>query len=83
VLAIAAGMCLWCWRQRRSLTPEISLLLLFVLAGIVWSACVTGALSGPYDRYLARVIWLACFVALVGLFYLARLRPRPFPEPKS
>ena len=82
-LAIAGALCLWCLRRRHLLTPELSLLFLFVFVGIVWSAFVTGALSGPYDRYLARVIWLACFVALVGLFYLARLRPRPFPEPKS
>jgi hypothetical protein len=35
---------------------------------------VTGALSGPYDRYLARVIWLVCFVGLLGLCNVARIR---------
>lgn len=82
-LATAVGLCLWCWWQRHALTPQFSLLFLFILVGIVWSACVTGALSGPYDRYLARVIWLVCFVGLIGLFYLARHRPRPFSEPES
>jgi hypothetical protein len=82
-LAIGVGMCLWCWRRRHLLTPEFFLLFLFVFVGILWSACVTGALSGPYDRYLARVIWLVCFVGLIGLFYLARRRPRPFSEPGS
>jgi hypothetical protein len=71
-LAIAAGLCLWCWLQRDMLTPELSLLFLFVFGGIVWSAFVTGTLSGPYDRYLARVIWLVCFVGLIGFFHLAR-----------
>jgi len=42
--------------------------------GIVWNAIVTGALSGPYDRYLARVIWLVCFAALIALCCIARVR---------
>jgi hypothetical protein len=47
---------------------------IFVLSGIVWNAIVTGALSGPYDRYLARVIWLVCFVALVAFCHVVRIR---------
>jgi hypothetical protein len=82
-LGIMGALCLWCWQRRHLLEPEFSLLLLFVLAGIVWSASVTGVLSGPYDRYLARIIWLVCFVALIGLFHLVRRRPRPFSEPGS
>jgi hypothetical protein len=82
-LSITGALCLWCLRRRHLLTLEFSLLFLFVFVGIVWNACVTGALSGPYDRYLARVIWLVCFVGLIGLFYLARRRPRPFSEPGS
>jgi hypothetical protein len=39
---------------------------IFVSAGIVWNAVVTGALSGPYDRYMARVSWLMCFVCEVS-----------------
>jgi hypothetical protein len=77
-LAIAVGLCLWCWPR---VSAELSLLFVFVVAAIVWSAVVTGALSGPYDRYLARVIWLVCFVALLGLFHLVRLQPTPFSEP--
>ncbi len=33
-------------------------LVLFVLAGILGNAFATGALSGPHDRYAARIIWL-------------------------
>ena len=82
-LAIMGALCLGCLRRRHLLTPEWSRLFLFVFVGIVWSASVTGALSGPYDRYLARIIWLLCFVGLIGLLPLARHRPRPFSEPGS
>lgn len=78
-LAIAAGLCLWCWPR---LSPELSLLYVFVFGALVWSAVLTGALSGPYDRYFARVIWLVCFVALLGLFHLARRQTKPFSGPK-
>jgi hypothetical protein len=37
-----------------------------VFAGIVWNGIMIGALSGPHDRYLARVIWLLCFIGLLG-----------------
>ena len=78
-LAIAVVLCLWCWPR---LSPELALLYVFVFGAIVWSAVVTGALSGPYDRYLARVIWLVCFVALLGLFDLVRRDPARSSEPK-
>jgi hypothetical protein len=76
-LAIGAGLCCWFWVQRRVHTLELRLLNTFVFAGIVWNAVVTGALSAPYDRYQARVIWLVCFVALLSLFSLKRLRIEP------
>ena len=69
-LILAAGIYLFLWFRRRSLTPEFSLLCFFVLAGIVTSAFVTGTLSGPYDRYLSRVVWLVCLVPLIGIFHL-------------
>jgi hypothetical protein len=46
---------------------------MFVVAGIVLNAIVTGALSGPYDRYLARVIWLILFVGLVCICCIMRV----------
>jgi hypothetical protein len=76
-VAIGAGACIWLWLRRRALAPELWLLMAFVSSGIVWNAVVTGALSGPYDRYLARVIWLVIFAGLIGLVYLARHQPTP------
>jgi hypothetical protein len=82
-LAIGAGLCFWLRLRRNVLTPELSLLYAFVFAGVVWNSFVTGALSAPYDRYLARVIWLVCFIGLLGLFSLVRRQPKPFSGPGS
>jgi hypothetical protein len=76
-LAIGAGFCCWLLLQPNYFTQELRLLCAFVLAGIVWNAIVTGALSAPYDRYLARVIWLVCFVGLLGLFSVKRHQIEP------
>ena len=65
-LGIAAAVCVASiafWRN--ALPGKLGALLSFVVLGIAWNAIVTGAVSGPYDRYLARVIWLVCFVALL------------------
>jgi hypothetical protein len=83
-LALGAALCLWVLLMRRdTLTPQLTLLYAVVFGGIVWSAIVIGALSAPYDRYMARLIWLVCFVGLVGAFPLARRRPGPFSGPES
>jgi len=82
-LAVGAGLCCWLWMQPNVLTPKLRLLYAFVFTGVVWNAVVTGALSAPYDRYLARVIWLVCFVGLLGLFSLARRQPKPSSGPTS
>jgi hypothetical protein len=74
-LIFAAGICFWTIKARRQGLPrKLIALWVFVLLGIVWNAIVTGALSGPYDRYLARVIWLVCFAALIALCSVARVR---------
>ena len=74
-LVFGLGFCLWSIMARRQAVPsKLVALYVFVIAGIIWNAVVTGALSGPYDRYLARVIWLVCFVGLLGLCHVARVR---------
>jgi hypothetical protein len=42
------------WRR----APGIAALSLLVLGGLVANAFSTGALSGPHDRYQARIAWL-------------------------
>jgi hypothetical protein len=83
-LIFAAGICFWSITTRRQELPRSLVALhVFVLSGIVWNAIVTGALSGPYDRYLARVIWLVCFVALVAFCHVVRVRPSKQDSPNS
>jgi hypothetical protein len=73
-LVVGLSFCLWLLIARRPFIPtNLIALNVFVIAGVLWNAIVTGALSGPYDRYLARVIWLVCFVGLLGLCYSARV----------
>lgn len=47
----------------RDAPSRLVLLVVFIVVGVLWNALVTGALSGAYDRYLARIIWLIPFVA--------------------
>lgn len=54
----------------RALRRRDSLLVGFAalaLATLLANAFVTGALSGPFDRYQSRVIWLVPLTALFGL----------------
>ena len=67
-------LCLWSFIAWRGVLPtRLIALQMFVLAAIVLNAIVTGALSGPYDRYLARVIWLILFVGLVSICCIMRV----------
>jgi hypothetical protein len=46
--------------------------LLAVLVALPLSAAITGALSGPHDRYQSRIMWLPPFVATLSLLSLKR-----------
>ena len=45
-------------------------LLLAVLLVLPVSAAITGGLSGPHDRYQARIMWLPPFVAALSFVSL-------------
>ncbi len=70
LLAVGAAgtvaVMLRCWRTRRALAGLAAVVLTALLA----NAFATGALSGPHDRYQARLAWLAL---LAPLAYAARL----------
>ena len=72
-LGIALGFVAWALFARRKCLPaKLVLFAAFVAAGLLVNAVVTGGLSGPYDRYFARVVWLVGFVALLSFRYAAR-----------
>jgi hypothetical protein len=51
--------------------PDLAGLALFVFLALLGNAFICGALSGPFDRYQSRLIWLATLVvcmAIAGVF---------------
>jgi hypothetical protein len=58
------------------LRAPVAILGAAVLVCLLVNAAVTGALSGPHDRYQARVVWLAVFAPLA---FVAALRRRDWP----
>jgi hypothetical protein len=62
-LAGAAGCCGLLLASRRELRGFAAAALLAVLA----NAAITGALSGPHDRYQSRIMWLPPLVTALGI----------------
>ena len=77
-VAVAVVVVLW---RRRDWTALA--LLVMVAAALVGNAMISGAVSGPHDRYQSRVIWLLTFVALAGALACFRKRPRQAPADGS
>ena len=66
LVAGAAGTVLvvgMAWRRR----PALAALALTVLLGVLANAFATGALSGPHDRYAARIAWLLLVAPCLAL----------------
>ena len=62
VVAIcAAGI----WRRR---LDDLTLLAVTVSLALLGNAFVCGVISGPHDRYGARMVWIATLVALIAAF---------------
>ncbi len=51
------------WRNH----PALAALALTVIAGVAGNAFATGALSGPHDRYGARIAWLVIVPPMMAL----------------
>jgi hypothetical protein len=69
VAIVAAGM----WRRR---LDDLTLLAATVSLALSGNAVVCGVISGPHDRYGARMVWIATLVALIAAFrYFADRTP--------
>ena len=64
MLMIAAFLGYAIWRQR---VDDFALLTGTVTLAILGNAIICGALSGPHDRYGARMVWIATFAVLIIL----------------
>jgi hypothetical protein len=59
LLALLPGML-----RRREVMAGVTVA---VLAGLLGNAAITGALSGPHDRYQSRVMWLPICAFVLAL----------------
>lgn len=66
LLGGAAALLGWVRAVRAGDGPLLGLVLA-VLLGVAVNAAVTGALSGPHDRYQARIAWLLPLAGLLAL----------------
>jgi hypothetical protein len=68
-IAALAGLGWLLGRKRKRslvLTPSLGPIVLLLLTALIFNAAVTGALSGPFARYQARIAWLPLLVALLA-----------------
>ncbi len=74
------SMCVLGFWQRRT---AVGMFCVAVLLALLGNAILTGALSGPHDRYQARLVWLGVVAAFTVLgtlrapVYAGRHNPRP------
>jgi hypothetical protein len=62
---------------RRMLPPQLVAVTAWIVAGVIVNSMVCGILSGPHDRYAARVAWVLPLAALlIGAAVLDPRRPR-------
>jgi len=64
MLAVVAIFAIAIWRRR---LDDLTLLAATVTLALLGNAFVCGVISGPHDRYGARLAWVASFVALIAL----------------
>ena len=69
--ASALGSLLVAWRARRR-APRLAALTVLIFAGVLANAFATGALSGPHDRYQARIAWLLFLPPMLFAYATAR-----------
>jgi len=66
-LAFGIAVAVWAVVRPAAFPTRLVMFAAFVLAFCLLDAVVTGALSGPYDRYLARAVWLISFAGFLLL----------------
>lgn len=65
ILLVAAMLARDLWRRR---LDDLTLLAATVFLALLGNALVCGAISGPHDRYGARMAWVATFAVLIAAF---------------
>jgi heme A synthase len=65
MLSIVAIFAFALWRRR---LDDLTLLAATVGLALLGNAFVCGVISGPHDRYGARMVWIATLVASIAAF---------------
>jgi hypothetical protein len=63
LLAVFAMVGRAAWRRR---LDDLSLLAATVSLAMLGNAVICGVISGPHDRYGARLVWIATFTVLIA-----------------
>lgn len=63
MLAVTALLGHAIWRRRRD---DVTLLAATVTLALLGNAIICGVISGPHDRYGARMVWIATFTVLIA-----------------
>jgi len=63
MLAVLAMVALALWRRQ---LDDLALLAATVSFALLGNALICGVISGPHDRYGARLVWIATFTALLA-----------------
>jgi hypothetical protein len=63
MLLVVAILATALWRRR---IDDLTLLAATVALALLGNAVICGVISGPHDRYGARMVWVATFVALIA-----------------
>jgi hypothetical protein len=63
MLALVAILAAALWRRR---LDDVTLLAATVSIALLGNAFICGVISGPHDRYGARMVWIATLVALIA-----------------
>ena len=67
------------WRRK---FDDLALLAATVTFALLGNAVICGVISGPHDRYGARMVWVATFVVLMALSRLLSAEPADAPQPR-
>ncbi|WP_316192410.1 MULTISPECIES: hypothetical protein [unclassified Bradyrhizobium] len=80
MLAVVAIVGHAIWRRRRD---DVALLAATVTLALLGNAVICGVISGPHDRYGARIVWIATFTGLIAAARYLSGADKPDPSLRS
>ena len=69
------------WRRGEGNVSRTATILVIVLGALALNALICGAISGPFDRYQARISWIAVVAAAAAMAGMVGRRREPTAPP--